>query len=265
LNEYGLAPYKMTNDFAQDEVNFILSIGGIEVKHGQKLGQDVTLAQLKKDFSAVFLGVGLTGANKLAVPGEDQDHVFDAANFIAKIRQADDAARIGIGKNVIVIGGGNTAVDIAIQAKKLGADSVTIAYRRGQEHMGATTYEQELAQKNGVQILSWLKPVKIEKDFAEFEMTSLKNDKLTGTGEFVSLKADQIFKAIGQTLSQELSALEIVQGKIKVDDNFQTTMPGVFAGGDCIARGEDLTVTSVQHGKLAAQAIHQILGANPHG
>ncbi|MGK5084680.1 NAD(P)-dependent oxidoreductase [Bdellovibrionota bacterium FG-1] len=264
LNEYGLAPYKMTDGFAQREVQFILGVGGIELQHGRALGRDFTLAELKAKYAAVFLGIGLGGVNALGVPGEDLPGVYDAAKVIELIRQAQDLASVPVGRNVVVIGGGNTAVDIAIQMKRLGAENVTMVYRRGVEQMGATRHEQELAQKNGVLIKTWVKPARLVGDStgvsaAEFEFTELGADgKLRGTGRFVSFHADQVFKAIGQTLVCE--SFSGKTGKIEVTEEFETTIPGVYAGGDCVAAGEDLTVTSVQQGKLAALSIHKKLG-----
>ncbi|MGZ3687271.1 MAG: NAD(P)-dependent oxidoreductase, partial [Bdellovibrionota bacterium] len=187
LNEYGLAPYKLTDDFAQKEVKFLLSVGGIEIRHGQALGRDFTLDELRKKYSAVFLGIGLGDVNSLGVPGEELSGVLDAAKFIAQIRQAKDLGSVPVGRNVVVIGGGNTAVDIAIQMKRLGAEFVTMVYRRGTEQMGATRHEQELAQKNGVLLKTWAKPTKITGTGGvaeiEFEYTELSKDgKLTGTG-----------------------------------------------------------------------------------
>ena len=145
LNEYGIASYKTTNDFAQDEVEFILQIDGISIENGKALGRDVTLDQLTRDFDAVFLGLGLPGVNALGLEGEDAKGVIDAVDFIAVLRQTDDVSALEIGRRIVVIGGGMTAIDAAIQSKLLGAEEVTIAYRRGQEHMNASLYEQPLA------------------------------------------------------------------------------------------------------------------------
>ena len=151
LNEYGIAAYKTPDDFAAREVDFILSTGGISVKHGVALGRDVTLEQLRRDYDAVFLGVGLGVDNKLGLPGEKElANVIDAVDYIAELRQAKDLTRLPVGRRVVVIGGGMTAIDAAVQSKRLGAESVTIVYRRGVEHMKASAFERELAQTNGV-------------------------------------------------------------------------------------------------------------------
>jgi glutamate synthase (NADPH/NADH) small chain len=270
LNEYGIAAYKTVDNFAQREVDFVLSIGGIDVKAGQRLGKDVQLADLARDYDAVFLGIGLGGVNALDLPGESElKGVLDAVGYIAELRQANDKAVLPVGRKIVVIGGGNTAIDIAIQTKKLGAEDVTIAYRRGAENMSATGHEQEFAQVSGVKIKHWVKPVKlIGKNGAiagiELEYTRLNNGKLEGTGETFTLECDQLFKAIGQTLAAP-QGLTTAKGKIVVDGDFKTSMPKVWAGGDCVASGTDLTVQSVQDGKLAAHAIDRALRRNGHG
>ena len=267
LNEYGLAPYKVTDNFVQREIDFILSVGGIRVEHRKKLGKEITLEELKKNYSAVFLGVGLGNVNALEISGEELPGVMDAVKQIEKIRQTRDLNEIEVGRHVIVIGGGNTAVDISIQMKRLGAEFVTLVYRRGREQMSATSHEQELAQSNGVLIKPWAKPTKIFSEngkvsCVEFEYTEMRSGgKLAGTGKTFTLNADQVFKAIGQSL--ETGSVtgklfpETVGGKIQVNADFETTIPRVYAGGDCVGPGEDLTVTSVQQGKLAALSIHK--------
>lgn len=262
LNEYGLAPYKMADDFAQREVAFILEIGGITVEHGRRLGADLSLDTLRAEFDAVFLGVGLGGNNRLNIPGEDRAGVENATAFIERVRQATPDAPVAVGRSVVVIGGGNTAIDAAIQAKRLGAEDVTLVYRRGRGQMGATAWEQELAQTNGVVLKTFAAPVAIDEQGITLERTRLEDGKLVSTGERYSLPAAMILKAVGQTLAREaLGGLTIVGGKIVIDDDHRASLDTVYAGGDCVASGEDLTVQSVQDGKLAALAIHRHLTA----
>jgi dihydropyrimidine dehydrogenase (NAD+) subunit PreT len=135
LNEYGIASYKATGGFAQKEVDWLMQIGGITLKTGVELGRDVTLDQLRADFDAVFLGIGLQGVNALRAAGEETPGVRNAVDFIADLRQSADLSTLPVGRNVVVIGGGMTAVDAAVQSKLLGAENVTIVYRRGQEKM----------------------------------------------------------------------------------------------------------------------------------
>ncbi|WP_142848400.1 NAD(P)-dependent oxidoreductase [Telmatospirillum sp. J64-1] len=264
LNEYGLAAYKMAGDFAQREVDFILKIGGITVEHGRRLGGDLTLAGLRRDFDAVFLGVGLGESNRLGIPGEEFLGVEDAITFIGRLRQAPGGAGLFVGRNVVVIGGGNTAIDAAVQARKLGAEEVTLVYRRGRGQMRATAWEQELALTHGVILRTFAEPVRIDGDGRVqgilFEKTRLEGGRLVGTGEKFSIAADMVLKAVGQKLAvRELAGIDLAGGKIVVDPAYRTSMAGVFAGGDCIASGEDLTVQSVQDGKLAALSIHSFL------
>jgi glutamate synthase (NADPH/NADH) small chain len=269
LNEYGIAAYKTVDDFAQREVAWILSIGGIDVRAGVAMGRDQSLAQLCRGYDAVFLAVGLAGVNKLGLEAEDLPGVVDAVKYIAELRQAPDKSQLPVGRRVVVIGGGMTAIDVAVQSKRLGAEDVTIVYRRGQEQMGASQFEQDLAQGSGVRIKHWARPVRlVGKEHVtrvELEYTREGVDgRLEGTGETFALNADVVFKAIGQEIAwDELGAasaiLRVTNGRIAVDANRKTTIDNVWAGGDCVAGGKDLTVTAVQDGKLAAQAIDNYL------
>ncbi len=269
LNEYGIAAYKTVDDFAQREVEYIVSIGGIEIRTDVALGRDLSLAQLCRDYDAVFLAVGLAGVNRLDLNSEDLSGVIDAVQYIAELRQASDKSQLPVGRRIVVIGGGMTAIDVAVQSKRLGAEDVTIVYRRGQEQMGASQYEQDLAQNSGVRIKHWAWPTRVQGvahvTGVEFEYTRAGDGgKLEGTGETFALNADIVFKAIGQEIAwDELgdagAILRVERGRIAVDANRKTTLDNVWAGGDCVAGGQDLTVTAVQDGKLAAQAIDQYL------
>lgn len=245
LNEYGLAAYKMANDFAQAEVDFLLGIGGIAIEYGTALGGGLALPDLRKTFDAVFLGIGITRTNQLGIPGEDLKGVRDALEFIGELRQATDKSTIAVGSNVVVIGGGNTAIDAAVQAKRLGAANVVMAYRRAEENMTATEWERDLARTNGVVLRTHLAPTKFEGNGAVA--------KVWFGGE--SVEADMVLKAIGQKLDAAvLGDLKLDSGKIWVNDAYETSLPGVYAGGDAIKSGEDLTVQAVEDGKRAAIA-----------
>jgi len=272
LNEYGIAAYKSTDDFAQAEVDYVTAIGGIEIENGKALGRDYSLSELTKSYDAVFLGLGLGGINALRAEGEDAAGVVNAVEFIAELRQAKDLAKLPVGRRVVVIGGGMTAIDAAVQSKLLGAEEVTICYRRGQEHMNASEFEQDLATANGVIIRHWLQPKKViaEKgkvSAIELEYTALKGDKLSGTGETVRLVADQVFKAIGQAfepaaLNGSGASITMEAGRIVVDAEGRTSLAKVWAGGDCILGGDDLTVSAVAQGRDAAESIHRALTSN---
>jgi glutamate synthase (NADPH/NADH) small chain len=267
LNEYGLAAYKMLDQRAAREVAFILGIGGIEIKTGRSLGVDFSLAELRRDYDAVFLGMGHNGVNLLDLDNETVPSVHNAVDFIERIRQ-EPLEQIPVGRRVVVIGGGNTAIDIAVQIKKLGAEYVTLVYRRGYDEMGATDFEQEIAQTNGVLIKTGASPHSIEADEngvtgVAFEYTKSDADgRLAGTGEYFSIEADQVFKAIGQHFDEASLGTdvfpEIEFGRIRVDEQRRSNLRDIWAGGDCVA-GKDLTVVAVQDGKLAAESIHLFL------
>jgi dihydropyrimidine dehydrogenase (NAD+) subunit PreT len=264
LNEYGLAAYKMVDDFAQREVAFILGVGGITIKTGSRLGADLDLATLRKTHDAVFLGVGLGKALSLDVPGKDLSGVRDALAFIGEIRRAPDKGSVGVGRHVIVIGGGNTAIDAAVQAKYLGATTVTVVYRRGKAQMSATTWEQEFASRTGVVFQYWSSPVAFAGTGAvtavRLASNRLREGQLVASEETHTLPADMVLVAIGQTLDERvLGGLEISGGKILVDESYRTSLSGVYAGGDCIRSGEDLTVQAVEDGKQAAICVDAAL------
>lgn len=267
LNEYGIASYKSTNDFAQKEVDYILGIGGITVVNGKALGKGLNLPDLQKDYDAVFLGIGLQGVNALGAANDDAAGVADAIDYIAELRQAKDISGLPVGRRVVVIGGGMTAIDVAVQSKLLGAEDVTILYRRGAEQMKASKYEQHLAQTKGVKIKHWVMPKAVIAENGKAvgltcEYTREAAGKLSGTGETFDIPADMIFKAIGQTYVDVLGGkLELEGGRIKVDSLKRTSVNGVWAGGDCVAGGLDLTVASVDDGRRAAESIHQFLSA----
>jgi len=271
LNEYGIAAYKTPGGFAQAEVDFILSIGGITVRHGQALGRDVTLAGLQADYDAVFLAIGLAGVNALGVAAEHLPGVDDAVAWIAVLRQAADLSALPVGRRIVVIGGGMTAIDVATQSKRLGAEEVTIVYRRAPGKMGASGHEQELARIGGVAIRHNARPVRLivgdgRVAGVEFERTTETDGALAGTGECFTLPSDMVFRAIGQTLvpvglTGTADKIALVGGKIAVDGERRTSLSGVWAGGDCAATGDDLTVIAAADGRIAADSIDRTLGA----
>ena len=268
LNEYGLATYKTVENFAQKEVQWLLSIGGIEVRHNTQLGKDMALETLVKDYDAVFLGMGLAGVNSIEIAEADASGIRNAVDFIADLRQAGDLSKIPVGRKVLVIGGGMTAIDAAVQSKKLGAQSVTMVYRRGAQEMGASAHEQAWALENGVHIHHWAAPKSLRVEAGhvtgmEFACMQLDKDTLKETGEHFTLEADLILKAIGQSfIAQPLGAsVELQGGRIKTDTAGKTSHAKIWAGGDCRFGGRDLTVEAVEHGKVAALSIHSALSA----
>ncbi len=270
LNEYGIAAYKALDDIAQKEIVYILAIGGIEIKSSVQLGFEITLDQLRDEFDAVFIGVGLAGVNPFEIPGEAVDGVIEAVNYICDLRQAERKSELPVGEKVVVIGGGMTAIDVAVQSKKMGASEVTIAYRRDRTNMKASEHEQHYAQIHDVKLRYCSSPKRIlSKDGqvtgVEFDMTQIDPDgKPLKIGKTFQLEADVVFKAIGQTfLAEQLvdsaGDLVIEMGRITVDDERKTSLDNVWAGGDCVVGGEDLTVCAVQDGKLAARSIDDYL------
>jgi glutamate synthase (NADPH/NADH) small chain len=268
LNEYGIAKYKLTDDFAQKEVEFLLALGGIEVRHGRTLGVDLHLQELHTQYDAVFLGLGLNASRKLGLTGEEAPGLMAAVDYIAALRQTRDLATLPVPRRALVIGAGNTAIDMAVQIERLGAEEVTLVYRRAAESMSATGHEQDIAKANNVRMRTWLAPKEVLLNAAGqvrgmvFEQTRQDADRLVGTGEFIEIAADAVFKAIGQafdpaSLAEPLAQqIERAGDKIAVDAQFRTAVAGIYAGGDCVAPGQDLTVQAAQHGKLAAHAIH---------
>ena len=263
LNEFGIAAYKTVEGFAQAELVWLLGIGGIELVHGQRLGRDMSLKDLATEHDAVFLGIGLAGVRALDAKGTKKDGVRPAVDFIAELRQADELGGLPVGRRVVVIGGGMTAIDAGVQAKKLGAEEVTIVYRRSRERMGASGYEQDLATSVGVRIVCNAVPLKVKGNGAArevvFAYTGEGQDGLTESGETFTILADEVLTAIGQSLDGAPKGLTIARGKILVEGAGRTSLAGVWAGGDCASPGTDLTVTAVAQGRDAAMDIDATL------
>lgn len=259
LNEYGIAAYKTVDDFAQREVEWLLSVGGIALQTGVALGRDVTLDALRERHDAVFVATGLTGVRTLAIDGEQLSGVMNAVDFIEQVRQADALENVPVGRRVVVIGGGNTAIDAAVQSRKLGAQRVTMVYRRGVDAMSATWAEREFAQTSGVTLVTHAKPVRIAGEGGHVARVEFES----ASGERFAIEADMVLKAIGQTLVPagiDAALLTADGTRIAVDAHGRTVLPDVWAGGDCAATdGIDLTVQAVQDGKRAAAAIDAAL------
>ena len=273
LNEYGIASYKTVGGFAQREVDWLLSIGGIELRNGQVVGEHIQLGELVEQYDAVFLGLGLGGVNALGLSSEASPGVGDAVAFIAGLRQASDLAALPVGRRVVVIGGGMTAIDAAVQSKKLGAEEVTIVYRRGIDRMPASSYERDWALRNGVTIRTWSVLQSLDASAGHVEGATFSTvhevaGRLEATSRRWSIPADTVLKAIGQTLVQvdpALATLTLRGGRIEVDAEGRTSLAKVWAGGDCTWGGQDLTVEAVEHGKIAAHSIDRALGMERAG
>ena len=272
LMTYGIAAYKVTPEFCNEEVEFILSIGGISILYEQGLGKNLFLEKLQKDFDAVYLSIGVGLAKKLEIPGENLDGVVDAISFIYNIRN-NGFDKVPVGENVVVIGMGMTAIDAATQAKRLGANKVTMLYRRTQEEMPCTEAELNIAKLDGCEIIWLVTPKEIISDNGKVsglivEKMNLGDQDASGrrspvaTGETFNLAVDMVIKAAGQTPYHELienNRLKNNSGKIEVVDG-HTNLTGVFAGGDCVNGGREV-VDAVQAGKEGANKIMQYLMA----
>lgn len=275
LMTYGIAAYKVTPEFCEDEVNYITSIGGIDIKYNQALGRDITLEELQANYDAVYLAFGVGLARQLDIPGEDLDGVVDAISFIYELRTNDYSA-LAVGDKVAVIGMGMTAIDAATQAKRLGAKEVTLVYRRTQEEMPCTEHELNIAKLDGCNII-WLAAPK-EVVGENGKVTKLICDTMqlgepdasgrrspVPTGETYSLEVDMVIKAAGQMPYESLvssNQLDNKGGKVSVKDKTATNLTGVFAGGDCVNGGKEV-VDAVQAGKDGAKAILEYLTPNP--
>ena len=270
LMTYGIAAYKVTPQFCEDEVNYITAIGGIEIKYNQELGKNISLADLQKNYDAVYLGIGVGIARNLDIPGEDLEGVVDAIGFIYDIRDKGYAS-IPVGDKVAVIGMGMTAIDAATQAKRLGAKEVTMVYRRTQDEMPCTEFELNIAKLDGCEII-WLASPKEVKGNGKVE--KLVCSKMTlgepdasgrrspvDTGETFVLDVDMVIKAAGQVPFEQLimdNGIMNNKGKIIIDDNSSTNIKGVFAGGDAVNGGKEV-VDAVEDGKHGAAAILEYL------
>ena len=270
LMTYGIAAYKVTPEFCKDEVDYILSIGGISIKYEQELGKNVHLTDLQKEYDAVYLAMGVGLARKLDIPGEQIEGVVDAISFIYEIRNSG-FSKVAVGDKVAVIGMGMTAIDAATQAKRLGASKVTMLYRRTQEEMPCTEVELDIAKLDGCEIIWLAAPKEIKGADGKVNEMVVEKMKLgepdqsgrrspVATGEIFSLNVDMVIKAAGQMPYQELvssNQLENNGGKLKVNNN-QTNLKGVFAGGDCVNGGREV-VDAVQAGKDGAANILKFL------
>ena len=272
LMTYGVAAYKVTPEFCQDEVDWVLSLGGITIKYGKSLGKDVQLADLKKQYDAVFLGIGVGVTRELGIPGEDLQGVVDAISFIYQLR-TNEYASVPVGDKVAVIGMGMTAIDAATQSIRLGAKEVTLLYRRTEKEKPCTQKELDIARLDGCQMI-WLAAPK-EVIGKNGKVTHLVCSKMklgeadasgrcvpVDTGETFTLETDMVIKATGQTPFENIVAAAGIahqHGKVVISQDAGTSLQGVFAGGDCVNGGKEV-VNAVQAGKDGARAILKYLG-----
>src|SRR5688572_7865800 len=271
LMTYGIAAYKVTPQFCEDEVNYVTAIGGIEIKYSQELGKNISLADLQKNYDAVYLGIGVGIARNLDIPGEELPGVVDAIGFIYDIRDKGYSS-VPVGDKVAVIGMGMTAIDAATQAKRLGAKEVTMVYRRTQEEMPCTEFELNIAKLDGCKIIWLAAPEEVKSQNGKVNRLVCSVMKLgepdksgrrspVKTGETFVLDVDMVIKAAGQVPFEELvsnNEIKHSNGKVLINENSATNIKGVFAGGDCVNGGKEV-VDAVEAGKDGAKAILEYL------
>ena len=272
LMTYGIAAYKVTPEFCEDEVKYITSIGGIDIKYNHQLGKHITIGQLQKDFDAIYVAIGVGLARQLNIPGEELDGVVDAIDFIYNLR-SKAYADIPVGDKVAVIGMGMTAIDAATQAKRLGAKEVTLVYRRTEAEKPCTDVELDIARHDGCAIMWLAAPKGVVGEEGKVkalicEVMQLGEPDASGrrtpvsTGETITLEVDMVIKAAGQVPFEALVneyELDNKDGKLVINQSSSTNIPGVFAGGDCVNGGKEV-VDAVQAGKEGASAVLQFLG-----
>ena len=270
LMTYGIAAYKVTPEFCEDEVNYILGVGGIEVKYNQELGKNISLEEFQKDYDAVYIAIGVGLANKLNIPGEDLEGVEDAIEFIYRLRN-EGYSKINVGDKVAVIGMGMTAIDAATQAKRLGANEVTMVYRRTEAEKNCTQHELDIARLDGCATLWLAAPKEIVGEKGKVkglicDVMKLGEPDSKGkpapitTGETITLDVDMVIKATGQNPFEQLVSsynINNTRGKINITNNV-TNIDKVFAGGDCVNGGREV-VDAVQAGKDGAKAILEFM------
>jgi len=271
LSTYGIIALREPIEASLEEVRMMERLG-VRIETGRELGVNLPLEDLQRRFEAVFLGPGLGATQVMGIPGEEL--IVDGLDYIEESKL--NTGGMTIGRNVVVIGAGNTAIDCATVAKRLGAEQVTMIYRRSEHEMSAYQHEYDFVKKEGVGFRFLTQPVRVLSDggrviglacihmelgAADSSGRSVARPAASANGEFV-IPADQVVKAVGQQkppLAQALG-LEVDRGFIKVNADLETSLPGVFAGGDCIrSKNAASTVMAVQDGKLAAAAIHDRL------
>jgi glutamate synthase (NADPH/NADH) small chain len=273
LNTHGIAAYKMRASDALREVDLVRSLG-VEIRGNVEVGHHVTVAELQTESAAVFLGIGLGATEALRIPGEELPGVVDALRFIDRIKN-EPFRQVDVGRTVVVIGAGNTSVDAATQAKRLGAENVIVVYRRGAEDVPAYHYEFELAKSDGAVYVFHAMPVRFVGPGALTAVECVHTEVVPGEGgrplvrpvkgsEF-QIPCDMAITAVGQSkavdwLSRNFPGLELYGGRVKVDAEGRTSVAGLYAGGDCVNGGKEV-VNAVADGKAAARAIDRDLGS----
>jgi glutamate synthase (NADPH/NADH) small chain len=272
LDTYGMAEYKMSQAVSQSEVDRVAQMGVKFVLNTEIIAGDettetlgevnrVSFEPLREWHRAIFVAAGLGDTNRLNIPGEELDGIYDALDFIEKVKTRDWQS-VPLGRTVAVIGAGNTAVDAVTQAKRLGAERVIMVYRKTAAEMPAYDYEFELAKQDGIEFVWQAAPVGILSEDGS-RVSALRCEKADGSMQLFEIPCNMVIKAVGQTkrkafLEKVIGVETDERGCVIVDAKMETSEPNVFAGGDCVNGGGE-AVEAAQMGKLAAQGIHKVL------
>lgn len=262
LTIYGVAPYKITNEEVLEEMAWLQKQLGFQLHYSQPIDSQEKIKKLETDFDAIFLGIGLGGTSTLGIPGEDKANVLGAVEFVETLRM--NKHKVKIGGKVIVLGGGNTAMDAASESARMGAEEVILAYRRSKEEMGAYHFEYDLAKAVGVSGMFQVAPLEIIGNGVakgvRFIRTKTENGRVMEiAGSEFEEYCDWVIKATGQSKRKDLlsmiSGLNIDgAGRIQVNEKGQTSHPKYFAAGDAVSGGQEV-VNAVADGKKAAKAM----------
>ncbi|MGN8646775.1 NAD(P)-dependent oxidoreductase [Gracilibacillus sp. HCP3S3_G5_1] len=277
LNHYGIVSFRLPQDIVFWEVKQVESLD-VEIKTSTRVGTDISINKIIKDFDRVILAVGMSTVPDLGIEGEEGKGVLDAIDFVKRTKTSPLPQEL-IGKKVVVIGAGNTAIDAATCSVRLGAENVKILYRRSNEEMTAYDFEYELAKQDGVEFRWLTQPTKVIADdtgnvvglecmkmrLRERERDGRRRPIPVENSNFI-LEADFIIKAIGQKRHQSLLqsfAIQLKNGIPVIDeDTYQTSNPNVYACGDVIfqgGKGDAMVVTAAEQGKQVAYSLHQQL------
>ena len=264
LNTYGIAEYKMRPPTALAEARMVLDLG-VELRSGITVGRDVPFADLERDFDAVFVAVGLGATRRLGIPGEELVGVHEALGFIGHLK-THPYSETRVGRRVIVVGAGNTAIDAATQAKRLGAERVTLVYRRGEAEMTAYHYEYELAKRDGCEFRFFTVPKRIVGADRVTALECVRSElgppdadgrrrPMEVPGSEHLIECDMVLEALGQ---EPLGQFARAAGLATENGKLVSTKPNVFVGGDCANGGAEI-VNAAAEGKAAARQIDAFL------
>ena len=268
LNTWGVAPYKMKADRAMQEIDWLLAIGGIEVRTGVTAGADISWSDLGEKHDALFVGAGIGADTWLEIPGHDLEGIEGAVAFIEKLKRG--VVSLDGVRHALVVGGGNTAIDAVRELLGLGLRNVTMLYRRDESDMSGYAHEWEAAKKEGARAVWRCLPTSFEPAqndgggarVARVPCVRLDEHRRPLDGSEFELESELVLFAIGQEKRtrppEGLEGVNVERGRIVVDEHGATGRPGVFAGGDCVNGGKEV-VNAVAEGTTAAEAIDRYL------